>query len=512
MAETAPLEPGVVVAGRYRIEGRIGEGGMGSVYRVRHVHTDESLALKLLHAHVLRDQNAVERFRREARAPARVASEHVARVTDADTAPDLDGAPFYVMELLRGRDLERVLVDEGPIAPLLVVEYLSQVARALDKAHGMGIVHRDLKPENLFLTEREDGSPCIKILDFGIARLADADAPSEMKTQAGFVFGTPSFMAPEQALGNVELVGPATDVWALGLLTFKLLVGRDFWGSQTLAHLYAMILSEPIPAPSAKGSTFGPAFDGWFARCVARAVGDRFGTAGDAVRALADALGVRVEPFRRSSASLASMAPYHSSSPEILAGPAPAVETHGTVSSEPARAAVASSSRLVTPADHAPAAPASPRAVPVAKIAIVVAVLAVAAGLVGVVLGVRESPRGLVATPASAIPSSAAPAPAGSASVAVSGAPSAEIVPTPLAGAEGADQAPAAAREGKRPTGAAAPAVKANATRPGAPGAEAALSRDQRRRLETLQRLCDQGTFTPSECKTKRMAITHGDP
>src|SRR3989337_1535438 len=124
---------------------------MGAVYAVQHVHTDESLALKVLHPQVLRDASAVERFRREARAPARITSEHVARVTDADTAADLDGAPFYVMEFLRGRDLERILHEDGPIPPPLVVEYLRQAARALDKAHAIGIVHRDPSPGPLFL-------------------------------------------------------------------------------------------------------------------------------------------------------------------------------------------------------------------------------------------------------------------------------------------------------------------------------------------------------------------------
>src|SRR5687767_5964274 len=108
------LDAGRIVAGRYRVERRIGEGGMGSVYLVQHIHTEETLALKVLNKDVLRDAQAVERFRREARAPARIGSEHVARVTDADTAPDLDNAPFYVMEFLRGRDLERLLKEEGP--------------------------------------------------------------------------------------------------------------------------------------------------------------------------------------------------------------------------------------------------------------------------------------------------------------------------------------------------------------------------------------------------------------
>ena len=103
----------------------------------------------------------------------------------------------------------------------------------------MGIVHRNLKPENLFVTERDDGSPCVKLLDFGIARLWEADTPGQLKTESGFVFGTPTFLSPEQAMGNVEAVGATTDVWAIGLLAFKLLVGHEFWGARNLAHQYA---------------------------------------------------------------------------------------------------------------------------------------------------------------------------------------------------------------------------------------------------------------------------------
>ena len=141
---------------------------MGAVYLVRHVNTDERLALKVLHATVLANAMAVERFRREARAPAQIDSDHVVRVTDADTAPELNGAPFLVMEFLKGQDLEHE-VEHGALPPDRVILYLKQTARALDKAHSLGIVHRDLKPENLFLAQRDDGTPCIKILDFGIA-------------------------------------------------------------------------------------------------------------------------------------------------------------------------------------------------------------------------------------------------------------------------------------------------------------------------------------------------------
>ena len=505
MVDAPPLESGHIVAGRYRIESRIGQGGMGSVYLVRHVHTDESLALKVLHAHVLRDESAVERFRREARAPARVASEHVARVTDADTAPDLDGAPFYVMELLRGRDLERILIDDGPLAPVLLVEYLRQAARALDKAHAMGIVHRDLKPENLFLTEREDGSPCIKLLDFGIARLWEADAPGQLKTQSGYVFGTPAYLSPEQAMGKIELVGPATDVWALGLLTFKLLVGKEFWGANSLAHLYAMILSEPIPPPSTKGSSFGPAFDAWFLRCLARDGAERFPAVGEAVVALADALGIRMRLPRQSSASLVAATPY---APEAL----PSSQTRRSVASlpdAPSHAALSPSA----PSRDEPSAPflaaRKSRAVP---LAIGIGALVLLAVVIGVAIGLRDSPKGLVAS-ASAAPPPATVASAAAASepgAASAADPSSGIVLTPLAAAAAGDPRAPVPREGSRMG--TAPAGKPTTTRAAASTPEAPMTRDQRRRLETLQRLCDQGTFTPTECKTKRLAIMQGLP
>jgi serine/threonine-protein kinase len=489
---SSPLEPGQVVAGRYRVESRLGEGGMGAVYLVRHIHTDESLALKVLHAHVLKDESAVERFRREARAPARIANEHVARVTDADTAPDLDGAPFYVMELLRGRDLERILVEDGPISPVLLVEYLSQAARALDKAHAMGIVHRDLKPENLFVTERDDGSPCVKLLDFGIARLWEADAPGQMKTEAGFVFGTPAFLSPEQAMGNIDAVGPPTDVWAIGLLTFKLLVGHEFWGSKNLAHLYAMILSEPIPAASTKGSTFGPAFDAWLLRCLERKGADRFQSVGEAVASLGEALGVRLAIQRRSSASLVAAEPFTAQGG--------AAQTRQSIPDVPDAAAVAS-------LPVAESVPPPPRKKPLVAIGVAVLCLALVAGVIGVVLGIRQKSNGLVASTSA---SATALPPVGSASVASTSStpePPTTIIATPLAVAE-EPHAPAP-REGSR-TGAAKAAEAAASGKSSAPSA--VLTRDQRRRLETLQRLCDQGTFTPPECKTKRIAIMHGDP
>jgi len=454
---------------------------MGAVYLVRHVRTDEMLALKLLHSDVLKDATAVERFRREARAPAKIASEHVARVTDADTAPELNDAPFYVMEYLRGRDLEKTITEEGPLAPSLVAEYMRQTARALDKAHALGIIHRDLKPENLFLTHRDDGSPCIKLLDFGIARLGDTGAVNPLKTQAGYIFGTPAFMSPEQALGDIALIGPATDVWAYGLVAFKLLVGRDYWGEHPTARLCAMILTGPIPAPSERGSSFGPAFDAWFAKCVARSVEDRFRSANEASLRLSEALGVRatdpLRPLGRPSVPPAAAAVTERSS----YGPPPgaSLESTGT---------------------HA--LPTNKNAAPIVLgILAVVALVLIVGGLVF----------------ARAKPSASADLASSTQKVALADAGSG-IDPSTLAVAP-IDSAPDGASlaldlahtdpsHAKAVSSASSVAARST-TAPTAHADDAPLSRDQKHRLESLQRMCDQGTFTPSECQAKRAQISH---
>jgi serine/threonine-protein kinase len=454
VVDTSALEQGTIVAGRYRVARKIGHGGMGAVYEVTHIHTDERLALKVLHPQVLRDGAAVERFRREARAPARITSEHVARVTDADTASDLDGAPFYVMELLVGRDLERIVADDGPLAPPVVVEYLRQVARALDKAHAIGVVHRDLKPENLFLTHREDGSPCIKLLDFGIARLAEPEAAHALQTQHGYVFGTPNYMAPEQAIGETADIGPATDVWALGLVAFKLLVGVEFFTGKTAAHLSAQIVAEPLATPSARGAPFGPGFDAWFARAVCRSTSERFGSAGEAVRELANVFGVRSS--ERPSA-------------EFPRG------------SQPSHVALAAAP---------PKAPRGP-----ALAAAGGALLLLIGGALFFALRTRSAAeaQGLVAVPtAETAPSARLP----------------DVTPPPSGSVA---EATAASTPSSVPAVTHAHAdSKARLPAPSASHEAAPLSREKKKRLEALERLCSQGTYKADECQVKRQAILHG--
>ncbi|MFS8069930.1 MAG: serine/threonine-protein kinase, partial [Byssovorax sp.] len=216
------------------------------------------------------------------------------RVVDADVSPELGDVPILVMELLDGRDLGTELKRRGAIPAGEVVLYLRQVARALDKAHGLGIIHRDLKPANLYLTQRDDGTPLVKILDFGIAKLADG--VSGELTQDGTIFGTPWYMSPEQARGQASKVGPSIDLWALGLIAFRLLTGRNYWTAEGMAALIGQIVYDPMPPPSQMAPHLGPRFDEWFARACNREVEHRFTSASEEVKQLAEALGVSVGP------------------------------------------------------------------------------------------------------------------------------------------------------------------------------------------------------------------------
>jgi serine/threonine-protein kinase len=276
-----------LIGGKYRPLGILGEGAMGIVYSVEHILTGEQLALKVMTSHHGATRDAIERFKREARASAKIKSEHVVRIIDADVAPELDRAPYLVMDLLEGTDLEKA-TDDQPMQPAVVMEWLRQIARALDKAHRIGIVHRDLKPENLFLSYREDGRPLIKILDFGIAKIA---AESTGTTQSGQILGTPLYMSPEQARGDPAHIGPSSDLYALGLIAYKLLIGTPYWDATSVAGIIGQVLYENMAPPSARGSPLGPEFDQWFLRACNRDASLRFNSAIEQVEMLAKALG-----------------------------------------------------------------------------------------------------------------------------------------------------------------------------------------------------------------------------
>jgi serine/threonine-protein kinase len=285
---------------------------MGSVFEVEHLGTGEFAALKLLHARAGLDARAVERFRREARIAVRLKGEHVVRVLDADVADELGGAPFLVMELLAGADLGAV-AGNVPQPPALVVEWLRQAARGIDRAHALGVVHRDLKPENLFLTTSDAGAPLVKVLDFGIAKLMKEDLLGAHErgatpTATGAIFGTPLYMSPEQAVG--EALGPSSDLWALAMVAYRLLAGEPYWRAASPAHVLAQIVYEPLRPPSACGRDLGDAFDRWFLRSCRRAPGSRWPSAGAQIEALGEALeGRRALPPRASDVGDGPTAP-----------------------------------------------------------------------------------------------------------------------------------------------------------------------------------------------------------
>jgi eukaryotic-like serine/threonine-protein kinase len=298
------LELPPVIGERYRPIRLIGRGGMGSVYLVHHVHTEEAWALKVLMTSGPVRDDLFMRFKREARALARIRSDHVVRVIDADTAPELNNAPYYVMEFLEGVDLESVTAG-APQPARLVVEWLRQASRGLERAHAAGIVHRDLKPENLFLTRYEDNSPLIKVLDFGIAKVIGEGAS---KTQTGAVLGTPLYMAYEQANGDASSISPATDVWAIGMIAYRLLTGQNYWGGEAISRVLAEIIYVPVSPPSQRGCDFGPAFDAWFLRSCDRDPRRRWPSVREQADGLADALrnvtGVSLNSIRAASTAM----------------------------------------------------------------------------------------------------------------------------------------------------------------------------------------------------------------
>jgi serine/threonine protein kinase len=266
------------IASRYLPVRLIGKGGMGVVYEVVHAHTGEHLALKVLQGSAGAPAEALDRFKREARAPAQIRSENVVRVSDADVAPELDDAPFIVMELLDGLNLEQAAARSKP-DPTTVVGWLRQIAPALDKAHRLGIIHRDLKPENLFLATVDGRPPVVKILDFGIAKMAEEGSAA---TVSGQVLGTPKYMAPEQAARHPR-VTPATDRYALGLITYRLLVGESYHRGAVMSILAEVMHGAPS-APSTRNPSLGPAFDAWFLQACHREPERRFDSAGRSAR------------------------------------------------------------------------------------------------------------------------------------------------------------------------------------------------------------------------------------
>ena len=244
-AGSAPDLAGREIAGRYRILTKLGEGGMGAVYRGEQISLKRKVAIKLLKPELSADANLVRRFNAEAELAARLS--HPNTVNIYDFGQDVDGTLFIAMEYVEGRSLRSVMTVEGPLAARRSIKIAAQIAGSLTDAHSHGIVHRDLKPDNVMLTERGKHTDIVRVLDFGIAKLRDEGKNTvNAMTQAGDLVGTPQYMAPEQIRG--DKVDGRTDVYALGTMLYEIVTGRlPFEGANVMAILSKHLTETPTP-------------------------------------------------------------------------------------------------------------------------------------------------------------------------------------------------------------------------------------------------------------------------
>jgi serine/threonine protein kinase len=239
-SKRSPVAPGHKLAGKYRVEREIGAGSMGVVVEAWHVELDQRVAIKFLYPEFASHQEGAERFRREARASARIENEHVAKVLDIGTL-DEGRTLYYVMEFLRGHDLSRELSLHGPLAVKTAVDYVLEACEALEEAHAKGIVHRDLKPANLFLVERPQGGEMVKIVDFGISKITGGTSRQFSLTDTSIMMGSPAYMCPEQLESSRSVDGRA-DIWSLGVILHELILGEIPFRGDSVPQLVGSIL------------------------------------------------------------------------------------------------------------------------------------------------------------------------------------------------------------------------------------------------------------------------------
>ncbi len=299
------MKAGDIVAGKFRVERVLGEGGMGIVVAASHMQLGQMVALKCMRPEVI-SPSYTKRFMREARAAVKLKSQHAARVLDVGEFEN--GSPYIVMEYLEGQDLSQLLHERGRIPIPEAVEYILQACEAIGEAHSHGIVHRDIKPANLFLTHGPSGQGIIKVLDFGVSKLLDANAQSvetnpggrvrtdrprppprpqdSVVTRATDLLGSPSYMAPEQIL-NASAADARSDIWSLGIILFKLVCGRGPFLAESLGELVQQVMRNRIPTLAELLPDCPPGFSEVVARCLERDRVRRYADVPELARALA---------------------------------------------------------------------------------------------------------------------------------------------------------------------------------------------------------------------------------
>lgn len=280
----SPVAAGEILAGKYRVDRVIGQGGMGIVVAATHEQLRQRVAIKFLLKGARGD--VVTRFLREARAAAKLRSEHVARVLDVGELPT--GSPFMVMEFLEGSDLEGTLAQRGPLPIDEAILHVLQACEAIAEAHAAGIVHRDLKPANLFLAKTPDGSGTIKVLDFGISKDANEDTgePSASLTRTTAVLGSPSYMAPEQ-MRSTRDADTRADIWSLGIILYELVTGTVPFDAESFVELAMKVISEEPTPPGQLRPDLPAEVEAAILRCIQKNPAHRFANVAELAAAIA---------------------------------------------------------------------------------------------------------------------------------------------------------------------------------------------------------------------------------
>jgi serine/threonine-protein kinase len=261
------------VAGKYRIGRTLGEGGMGVVVAARHLELDQMVAIKFLRPEIAEEAASAERFRREARAAARIRSPHICRVLDVGTTED--GLPYLVMEYLEGCDLSDELAKRGRFPVPEALDYVLQACEGLSEAHACGIVHRDLKPGNLYLESRSDGSRSIKVLDFGVSKSLIESAGQLKLTKTASLVGSPLYMSPEQLDAAID-VDARVDIWALGTILYELIAGRTPFLADTIPQLVNAVMNGTHPSFQSLGIPAPLGLEAVVSRALSKRREDRY--------------------------------------------------------------------------------------------------------------------------------------------------------------------------------------------------------------------------------------------